>query len=129
MILSYPVSGCEIFLRTTVVIIINSLFTLFYFIDINYKIFFILDIIKNNINELTTNINSNKIAYGQTSGSARSPESINKFIFILTRFGWEIAILPNVAKKGHFLKIEKNGQNIKFFYFLYSYRVLRFKLH
>jgi hypothetical protein len=67
MILSYPVSGCEIFLRTTVVIIINSLFTLFYFIDINYKIFFILDIIKNNINELTTNINSNKIAYAAMS--------------------------------------------------------------
>jgi hypothetical protein len=37
------------------------------------------DIIKNNMNELTTNINSNKIAYGQTSGSARSPKSINKY--------------------------------------------------
>jgi len=38
-------------------------------------------------------------------------------------------MLPNVAKKGHFFIIEKNGQNIKFFYFLYFYRVLRLKLH
>jgi hypothetical protein len=35
-----------------------------------------------------------------------------------------IAILPKTAKKGHFLKIEKNGQNIKFFYFLYVLRIM-----